>query len=352
MTTPLSLPLELIFDIIEIINDQRTLATLSLVCHDFYDSCTPRLWHHLDVRGFANIATVILALRSNPQLARYVQTVVFMSDDTIEDHMEEEVECSPSCFDASPQSYKRKVLEVWEGQGDADVTEEGSYSQWPKISELLPQKLLFELDAHGLPPAERSYAIPFDLLWIWYPSLENGLVASPTGTLRCLCFEGSAHYSLGFDIVSPFALHLYGQPSDWTLHEGPGDEPTFIRFAGIKCICFSICAWDDSDDDNCNIFERCSEYDEYHGGGLNKVVIRMRQDVVAKVCKAYEQFHWPKARDIVEFRLWDFADLSPSQIVVQEFTDGTWYNWLDWPQVLGPKISFDDLTKGIHTTNA
>ncbi|KIM79255.1 hypothetical protein PILCRDRAFT_90169 [Piloderma croceum F 1598] len=337
MTTPLtSLPLEPIFYVIEIVDDQSTLAALSLVCHDFYGSCTPRLWHHLNARGFENIATMILALRSNPQLARHVQTVAFMYDETIMNHMDEEVECAGS--------LKGKVLEVWKGQGGGTA--------WPIIAEMLPQKLLRELDANGLPPAERSYAISFDLDQIWYTSFENGLVASPTGTLRCLCFTGRAHLSLGFGVVKPFALHLYGQPGDWTLHEGPGDEPTFIRFAGIKCICLSICAWDDSDDHSCNIFERCSEYDMFHGGGLEKVVIRMTQKVIAKVCRSFEQFDWPKARDVVEFRLWDFADLLPIDIVMQEFTDGTWYDWLNRPEILGQKISFENLTKGLHPTNA
>jgi hypothetical protein len=342
MITPLtSLPLELIFNIIEIVDDQPTLAALSLVCRDFYDSCTPRLWHHLDARGFERTATMILALRSNPQLARHVQTVAFMGDETNMNYMDE-VEC--------PCSLKGKVLEVWKRQGDVDAT--AGVIAWPTIAELLPQKLLCELDANGLPPAERSYAMSSDLEWIWYTSLENGLIASPTGTLRCLCFGGGEHISLGLDIVKPFALHLYGQPRDWTLHEGPGDEPTFIRFSGIKCICLSIYAWGDSDDQSCNIFERCSEYDKFHGGGLEKVVVRITQNVIVKVCRAVEQFCWPKAKDIVEFRLWDFASLSPSDIITQEFTDGTWYDWLDRPGVLGQKLSFEDLTKELRPTNA
>jgi F-box-like len=340
MTTPLSLPLELIFKIIEIADDQPTLAALSLVCHDFYGSCTPSLWHHLNARGFENIATIILALRSNPQLARHVQTVAFMYDETIMNCMsiDEEVERS--------SSLKGKVLEVWEGQGDVEVTAGGT--AWSDIVELLPEKLLCELDANGLPPAERSYAMSFNLDLIWYTSFENGLIASPTGTLRCLCLTGWGHYSFGSGIVKPFALHLYGQPGDWTLLGGP----TFIRLAGIKCICLSIYTWDDSDDHSCNIFECCSKYDMFHGGGLEKVVIRMTQKVIAKLCRSFEQFNWPKARDVVEFRLWDFADLSHFDIIMQELTDGTWYDWLDWPEVLGQKISFENLTKGLHPTNA
>ena len=236
--------------------------------------------------------------------------------------MDEEVECA--C------SLKGKVLEVWKGQGGGTA--------WPIIAEMLPQKLLCELDANGLPPAERSYAISF----------ENGLVASPTGTLQCLCFTGRAHLSLGF---GPFALHLYGQPGDWTLHEGPGDEPTFARFPGTKCICFSIYKWGDYPYyEACNIFERCREYDrDFSVGGLDKVVVRMARDVVGKVCKAFEQCQWPKARDVVEFRLWDFADMSLDDAVEREFIDGTWYDWIDQPEVLGPKVSIENLRLSVNS---
>jgi hypothetical protein len=169
------LPLELVHTIIEIVDHQPTLATLSLVCHKFRNSCTPRLWHHLDIHSLADIAIMILALRSNPQLARYVQTVAFMVDgmslEAYEIHQKHASEdsvdhCSLSCVNVLPQSCLRRTLEVWGGQEDADATEGNEWS----VVERLPQKLLCQLDADGLPPAERSYALTFDMGWIdWYP---------------------------------------------------------------------------------------------------------------------------------------------------------------------------------------
>jgi len=315
------LPLELIYTIIEIVDHQPTLAALSLVCHEFRNSCTPRLWHHLDVHGFADLASMILALRSNPQLSRHVQTVAFMLDETSAEaywnHAVERVECSPSCFNMLPQSYLRRILDV--GEEDAGVT--GGY-QWSTV-EMLPQKLLRQLDA----------------------DVQSSLLTSPTGTLRCLCFDGKEHIFWEFDVVKPFALHLYGQPTDWTLHEGPGDEPTFARFSGIKCICFSIYTWDDDEYiGDCNIFERCREYDrDFSVGGLDRVVVRIARGAIGKVYKVFEQYQWPKARDIVEFRLWDFTGMSSDDAVKREFINGTWYEWVDRPEVLGQKVSVEDL---------
>jgi hypothetical protein len=272
------LPLELVYTIIEIVVHQPTLAALSLVSHKFRNSCTPRLWRHLDIHGFADLATMILALRSNRQLARHVKTITFMLDDTSEEAYWSEG------FHTLPQSCLKKILEVGEEGENAGATEGDKWG----TAKMLPQKLLSQLDADGLPSAERSYAVGPDLNGIWDKSIESGVLASPTCTLRCLCFEGMSHIYWDLDVAKPFALHLYGEPSNWTLHEGPGDEPTFARFPGTKCICFSIYKWGDYPYyEACNIFERCREYDrDFSVGGLDKVVVRMARDVVGKVCKA------------------------------------------------------------------
>jgi hypothetical protein len=242
------------------------------------------------------------------------------------------------------EEVKDKLAGVCEGKIDVVTAEK----VWSAV-ELLPEKLLGLLDAS---PAQRSYALPAMVNNIWYNSFATG---SPR-TLRCLCSDGSSLYELSprSDMFEPHALHLYGRPSDWTQHESPSNTSTFARFPGIKLICLSVHTWGVGDDDDCNFFERLSEYDQIYKGGLEKVVVRVTREVSAKVCEAFDQCQWPKGRDIVEFRLWDIAEMSPDDAVAQELADGTWHHWLKWPKVLGSKHSFESLSnlaKAHHLTN-
>jgi hypothetical protein len=339
--------------VVEIIDHPSTLAALSRVCRDFYKLCIPRLWNHLDVRRVTDLAIMILALVSNPQLARHVKTVAFTCDNesvvAFWVHITGMNRCSPSCFNLLPQKDRRKVLEVWEKRRDIDVTTEGS--EWLAV-ELLPQLLLKQLDADGSSPIERSYALTSDTHWIWAASFNNRLSGPPLGIMRCLSFSGPPCITLGF--LTPFALHLYGQPHDWVPYDefddefgDPDTDPVspLAPFRGIKCICLSIHTWD-AFDDKINIFEVCSKYDKIYGGGiLNRLVVRMTRNIIVHVLHAFEEFRWPKGRDIVEFRLWEFnvACESPHDATMQEFADGTWYDWLDQPEILGPILSSDDL---------
>ncbi|KIM81302.1 hypothetical protein PILCRDRAFT_821771 [Piloderma croceum F 1598] len=358
-TTPLpTLPCELILDIIEITYDQPMLATLSLVCREVYKRCAPRLWQHPHLRGFTDLATIILAIESKPSLARHIQSVAFMcdADDTkkYREHINSDVECS-SYFYELPGNDIEKLRAVWKGREGVDVKKPGN--EW-RAAELLPQIFLHQLDAHGLPPDRRSYAFSFDAPWRWYESFMNAMLAlrlsdpeRDVHVMRCFCFEGDTHGSLSSDIFKPTDLHLYGQPSDWTHHESPRNTSTFARFPGIKCIVFSIhTVWDEDDDDHCNIFERCHEYDQYHSTGtLEKVVVRMTPQVSGKVRKTFEEYDWPKGRDIVEFRLWDIVGMVPDEAVAHELRNGTWHDWLDQPGVLGRKLSLADLSDLANT---
>jgi hypothetical protein len=265
------------------------------------------------------------------------------------EHINAHMDCSPSCFYELPGNDIEKLRAVWEGREDVDVRKPGK--EW-RAAEPLPQIFLRQLDAHGLPPDRRSYAFSFDVPWKWYDSFMNTMLAHPPSdperdahVMRCICFEGDTHGSLSPDIVESTALHLYGQPSDWTHHESPRNTPTFARFPGIKCIVFSIHTWYEDDDDDCNIFERCHEYDQYHStGALEKVVVRMTPEVSGQVRKTFEKYNWPKRRDIVEFRLWDIVDMAPDEAVAHELRNGTWHDWLDQPGVLGRKLSLADLS--------
>lgn len=325
------------------------LGTLSLVCREFYKRCSPRLWQHPHLRGFTDLADIIRAIESKPALAHHIQSVAFMcgADDTKKhrEHINTHMDCWPSCFYELPGN--EKIRAVWEGQDDVDVREPGN--EWGAAMQL-PQKFLHQLDAHGLPPNQRSYAFSFDAPWKWYESFMNAMLALPPSDpdahiMRCFCFEGDTHRSLSRGIVKPTALHLYGRPIDWTHHESPRNNPTFARFPRVKCIVFSIHTWHDDDDDHCNIFERCYEYDQYHSKGtLEKVIVRMTPGVSGKVRKAFEGYKWPRGRDIVEFRLWDIAGIVPNdEVVAHELRNGTWHDWLERPDVLGRKLSLADL---------
>jgi hypothetical protein len=352
------LPYELILDIIEIADDQSMLA-LSLVCRDFHERCVLRLWQHLHLRGFTDLASVVLAIESKPALARHIESVAFTFDaddtKTYREHINNDEDCQPSCFYKLPDNAIQKFKAVWEGGGggreDVDFSKPGN--EWRK-AELLPQIFLQQLDTHGLSPAQRSYALSFDAPWRWYESFMSGMLALRPSDLerdvhamRCFCFEGDTHASLRPGVVKPTALHLYGKPSDWTHHESPRNTPTFARFPGIKRILFSIHTWHVDDDDDCNIFQRCHEYDKYYSKGtLEKVVVRMTPEVSGKVCEAFEKYcyRWPMGKDIVEFRRWDIAGMVPNEAVAHELRNGSWLDWLDWPDLLGQKLSLADLS--------
>jgi len=357
-TPPPTLPYELILDIFEITYDQPgMLAKLSLVSRDVYKRCAPRLWQHPHLRGFTDLASIILAIESKPALARHIQSVAFMcgADDTkkYREHINSDIDCS-SYFYELPGNDIEKLRAVWEGREDVDVKKPGN--EW-RAAELLPHIFLHQLDAHGLPPDQRSYAFSFDAPWRWYESFMDAMLAlrladpeRDTHVMQCFCFEGDTHGSLSPDIVKPTALHLYGQPSDWTHHESPRNTPTFARFPRIKRIVFSIHTWDEDDDDHCNIFERCHEYDQHHSTGtLEEVVVRVTPQVSGKVRKTFEEYDWPKGRDIVEFRLWDIVGMVPDEAVAHELRNGTWHDWLDRPDVLGRKLSLADLSDLANT---
>src|ERR1700683_993931 len=206
------------------------LATLSLVCREFHKQCILRLWRHPHLCGFTDLANIILAIESKPALARHIQSVAFMCDaydtQTYRKHINDDKDCSPSCFYELPGNDIEKFRAVWKGREDVDVTKPGN--EW-RAAELLPQIFLHQLDVHGLDSAMRSYALSFDAPWRWYESFMSGMLAPrperDAHAMRCFCFEGDTHGSLSRDIVKPTALHLYGQPSDWTHHESPRNIP-------------------------------------------------------------------------------------------------------------------------------
>jgi len=195
---------------------------------------------------------------------------------------------------------------------------------------------------------------------IWCKSLAAGLHDPTTNALRCLCLEGRSLYQLYLQIcrqtliIETHALLLYGKPSDLTQRQWPENVPTFAVLKGVRWICVSITTWN-PDDDDCNIFRRFREYDEkYSKGSLEKVVVRVTQEVIAKVCEAYDECHWPKGKEIIEFRFWDIGKMSPDDAIAREFRDGTWCDCVDSPEVLGPKHtigSLRDLAKTDHPTS-
>jgi hypothetical protein len=342
--------------IIEGIDHRPTLAVLSRVCSQFRNFCTPRLWKHLDIHGAGELAIIILSLRSNPRLAIYVHTVAFLPAVQRTDrswHQHGYLNCSAEGTRDWQEYCKTKILDACEGREDTNTAT-------ADLSRELPQKLFRELDAHGVPPEQRSYALSRRMYGTWSHSFETGLLASPTRTLGCLCFEGFHHYTLELDIVKPYALHLYGEPDDWLLDEGSHTEPTFARFHGIKQICFSIHLWraEHDDDDMDSIFDRCREYEDWeihqlNGGPLEKVVIRMTREAIERVCSAYHESNW-LAKHVVEFRLWDFTEVTHEYATEREFADGTWCDWVDQPDILGRQLSLADLrdmAKGISTSD-
>jgi hypothetical protein len=349
-------PLELQLQIIEQVDDATTLITLASMRVAWYE-VSMRCWGQLPIRSLNDLLVMILAIQRDPKLASYVKSVSFTCDVRSEESHRKHsytTQCSESCSQFL-KDVEDKLAEVLKGQEEGTITAGKTCSV--EKSKLLPQILLGLLARD----VARSYALPANVDKIWCESLATGLRDPTTNPLRCLCLEGRSLYQLHLQlrkqslIIETHALLLYGKPSDLTLRRWPENMPTFYDLKGIKWIGVSIPTWS-PDDDGCNIFQRFREYDEkYSKGSLEKVVVRVTQEVSAKVCEAYDKCHWRKGRDITEFRLWDIGNMSPGDAIAREFRDGTWYNCIDFPEVLGPKHtigSLRDLAKTDHPTNA
>ena len=334
-------PLELQLQVIKQVDDPPTLITLASMSDAWYD-VSMRCWGQLPFRSLNDLLVMIIAIRRDPKVASYVKRVAFTCDAQSEEvHREQSyTPCAESCSHF-PQDVEDKLAEAIGQEGTIMA---GKMCSVKKL-ELLPQILLGLCDA-------RSYALPANVDKIWCESLAIGLRDPTTHALRCLCLEGRSLYELQLQIcqqsliIETHALFLYGKPSDLTQRLWPKNMPTFAELRGIKWIGVSIATWN-PDDDGCNIFQRFREYDEKYNGGLEKVVVRVTQDVIAKVCEAYDECHWIKG---IEWRLWEIGNLSLGDVIAQEFRDGTWCNCIDFPEVLGPKHTIDSL-RGLAKTN-
>jgi hypothetical protein len=348
--------LDVHLQIIEQVDDPSTLITLANMNVEWYD-VSMRRWAKLPGRSLEDLLIMILAIERDSKLTSYVKNVSFICDAQSEEaHRKHSytAQCSESCSQFL-KDVEDKLAEVLKGQEEGTITAGRACSV--EKSKLLPQILLGLL----APDVARSYALPANVDKIWCESLATGLRDPSTNPLRCLCLEGRSLYQLHLQlrkqslIIETHALLLYGKPSDFTLRRWPENMPTFYDLKGIKWIGVSIPTWS-PDDDGCNIFERFREYDEkYSKGSLEKVVVRVTREVIAKVCEAYDKCHWPKGRQIIVFHLWDIGNMSPSDAIAREFRDGTWCNCIDFPEMLGPKHTIESLrvlAKTVRPTNA
>jgi len=114
---------------------------LSVIIHEF---CTPLLWRHLTVWGDAQLATMILRLRSNHLLAQHVHTVAFL------DHVND-MEAWRKKGDVNFERCKRRIAEVWNGRKGGGGHREKDH--WSMVDGL-PGLLLDELNAHGASSTE------------------------------------------------------------------------------------------------------------------------------------------------------------------------------------------------------
>lgn len=270
----LSLPVELIFKVIQQTESSSTLAKFAQVCKATSVTCAPYLWRNLVVRDEAILASLNLALQSNSALAAHVESVVFMEY----------------------PSYR-----------DIDITGSVIESDDHLRRLVYPEYLLDQLKQSAAPG--RSLAVAGQPWGGWEQSMlrSSKPVEDPSTPISCLCLEGGRHSYFDSAAINPNHLHLYGRVSDWTVLEGFGHiESTFCGLPGIKRVAFSVHAW--AAPAWCNIFDRCAEYDMSQNL-LDKVIIRVPATDIQAAYASYDASSWSR-KSIVEFRSWDFGELA------------------------------------------
>lgn len=320
------LPLEIIYLFIDFVFHRPTLATLCLVRRDFANICTPQLWKHLIIHSVTDLMTIIVVLRSKPNLAKFVQTVAFIRYDTETWDSAESLD-DVACRVVGVREYLTSNTSETEYEDD----------ELSNLAKQLPGSLLKVLK----PPDESqlSFAISDETYCDWYRSFE-GCESAPKRSIRLLCLEGGSHYTANFNRVEPKALHLYGSTFDWTLEEGPGDEATFLRFEKTELICFSIYTRTSS---RHNVFDRCGEYQQANGS-LRGIIVRIDRELIPRILEDFEATRWPSIKPLVRFCLWDpLRDVEYEDLAEKELEDGTWHAWMDDADALGQRLTPGEL---------
>lgn len=327
----MAFPLDLIFYIVDLVEDASDLIHVSLSCKACHRYCAPRVrWTNVVLRNDEHLAKIILAVREDVEMAKYTETVVFLGDRG----------------DVGGSDRNAILDRVWNKRERpyAPSTASNREILWNH----LPEQLISELTpSHS---ANRSYAISSAAIERSHSAFMQSWPmpdeATMLPTVRCLCVA-SGH---GVINLLPRTLHLYGSPTQWTWYGGPGERwPMFLHLYGIREIIFSITplfgeVTGVSHTDQCNVFNRCMNYEDEYGIILDGVIVRVVEAYFSTLWKTYEASPWTR-KSTVQFRLWKLPAGChlPIQTVRLELTNGTWHRCLDHPGILGEIISIQQI---------